>query len=105
MTIRAFIAGCSGQVLTPDERAFFRDAEPGGFILFKRNIGTRSQVLALTQELREAVGRAAYGRAPEPGGVLGGAAAEGLSAGGVLPVIKPIPGHGRAGADSRHDLP
>jgi beta-N-acetylhexosaminidase len=37
--------------------------------------------------------------------VLGRAAAEGLIAGGVLPVIKHIPGHGRAGADSHHDLP
>jgi beta-N-acetylhexosaminidase len=188
MTTRAFIAGCSGQVLTAEERAFFRDAEPWGFILFKRNIGTRSQVLALTQELREAVGRAdapvlidqeggrvqrmgpphwpayppgraygrvagndpsfrreiarlgarlmahdlrevgidvdcvpvldvpvagahdvigdrAYGRDPETVAVLGRAAAEGLIAGGVLPVIKHIPGHGRAGADSHHDLP
>jgi beta-N-acetylhexosaminidase len=33
------------------------------------------------------------------------AAAQGLLAGGVLPVIKHIPGHGRAGADSHHDLP
>ena len=36
---------------------------------------------------------------------LGRAAAEGLIAGGVLPVIKHIPGHGRAGADSHQDLP
>jgi beta-N-acetylhexosaminidase len=33
------------------------------------------------------------------------AAADGLLAGGVLPVIKHLPGHGRAGADSHHDLP
>ena len=36
---------------------------------------------------------------------LGRAVAEGLMAGGVLPVIKHMPGHGRAGADSHHDLP
>jgi beta-N-acetylhexosaminidase len=35
----------------------------------------------------------------------GRAAAEGLLAGGVLPVIKHIPGHGRAAADSHADLP
>src|SRR5918912_4413728 len=58
MTVRAFIAGCSGLELTPDERAFFRDAEPWGFILFKRNIETPEQVIALTSDLRETVGRA-----------------------------------------------
>src|SRR5205814_10727157 len=36
---------------------------------------------------------------------LGRAAAEGLIAGGVLPVIKHIPGHGRAKADSHLELP
>ena len=54
----AFIVGCSGPELTPDERAFFRDAEPWGFILFKRNIGTPAQVAALTADLRASVGRA-----------------------------------------------
>ncbi len=43
----------------------------------------------------------------EPGIVteLGGAAAAGLLSGGVLPVVKHIPGHGRAGADSHQALP
>lgn len=36
---------------------------------------------------------------------LGRAACEGLLDGGVLPVIKHLPGHGRAMADSHHDLP
>ncbi len=36
---------------------------------------------------------------------LGRAAAEGLLSGGVLPVIKHLPGHGAANADSHHDLP
>jgi beta-N-acetylhexosaminidase len=185
---RAFIAGCSGPELTPDEKAFFRDADPWGFILFKRNIDNPAQVLALTDTLRAISGRAdvpvlidqeggrvqrmgpphwpryptgrAYGAAapddpllrrefarlgarliaedlravginvdclpvldvPIPGAhdvigdrayaddpdtiaVLGRAAAEGLLAGGVLPVVKHIPGHGRARADSHHDLP
>src|SRR3954447_10882283 len=56
--IAAFIAGCSGPELTPDERAFFRDAAPWGFILFRRNVETPAQVAALTAELRAAVGRA-----------------------------------------------
>ncbi|GGC69314.1 beta-N-acetylhexosaminidase [Chelatococcus reniformis] len=187
MPTRAFIAGLSGPVLTADEQAFFRDAEPWGFILFRRNVETPDQVRALTGALREAVGRDAPilidqeggrvqrlgpphwpkyppGRAfgtwrsndpqaqrelaragarliahdlkklgidvdclpvldvPVPGAhgiigdrayaddpatiaVLGRAAAEGLLAGGVLPVIKHIPGHGRARADSHEALP
>lgn len=188
MTIRAFIAGLAGPALTPDERAFLRDAEPWGFILFRRNIETPAQVRALTDSLREATGRAdvpilidqeggrvqrmgpphwprypagraygrvsandpltrrelarlgaqlmahdlreaginvdcvpcldvpvegahdvigdrAYGLDPVTVAILGRAAAEGLIAGGVLPVIKHVPGHGRAGADSHHDLP
>ena len=44
MTSRAFIAGCLGTSLTPDERAFFRDARPWGFILFRRNTQSPEQV-------------------------------------------------------------
>src|SRR3954469_4467264 len=185
---RAFIAGCAGPVLTADELALFREAEPWGFILFRRNIETPGQVRALTAALRETVGRddapilidqeggrvqrmgpphwpayppgRAFGRVsandplvrrdlarlgarlmaedlrsvgitvdcvpvldvPVAGAhdvigdrayagdaatvaILGRAAAEGLVAGGVLPVIKHMPGHGRAGADSHHALP
>ncbi|NNC59877.1 MAG: beta-N-acetylhexosaminidase [Erythrobacter sp.] len=43
--------------LTGDERAFFRDADPAGYILFGRNIENRAQVRALTDELRELQGR------------------------------------------------
>jgi beta-N-acetylhexosaminidase len=186
--MRAMIASCAGLRLTAEERRFFREAEPWGFILFKRNIDAPEQVRALTTELREAVGRAdapilvdqeggrvqrlraphwpdyppgraygavylrdpalgleiarlgarlmahdlyelgitvdclpvldlpapgadavigdrAYGPDPRMVADIGRAAAEGLMAGGVLPVIKHIPGHGRAGADSHHALP
>lgn len=51
------------------------------------------------------IGDRAYGETPEAVAVLGRAAAEGLLAGGVLPVIKHIPGHGRALSDSHLDLP
>jgi beta-N-acetylhexosaminidase len=186
MTSRAFIAGCSGPTLTAGETAFFREAAPWGFILFRRNVEDPDQVRALCQSLRGAVGRAdapilidqeggrvqrlgpphwpkyppgnAYGRVPDPiarreltrlgarliahdlravgidvdcvpvldvpvegahdvigdraygrdpasVAVLGRAAAEGLLAGCVLPVIKHIPGHGRAFADSHLALP
>jgi beta-N-acetylhexosaminidase len=188
MSARAFIAGCSGLELTADERAFFREAEPFGFILFRRNIADREQVSQLTAALRDCVGRAdapvlvdqeggrvqrltqpnwprypagsLYGRmapddperrralawsgarliandlrevgidvdclpvldVPAPGShsiigdraygddpaliaELGRAAAEGLMAGGVLPVMKHVPGHGRATLDSHEALP
>lgn len=188
MTIRALILGCAGPTLTADEKAFFRDADPWGFIVFKRNVETPEQLRALTDSMREAVGRAdapvlvdqeggrvqrlgpphwpaypagrAYGRlaandplvrreltrlgarliaadlravgitvdclpvldVPVPGAhdvignrayaedaesvaLLGRAAAEGLLAGGVMPVMKHVPGHGRAGVDSHLSLP
>ena len=188
MSALACILGCSGPRLTAEERAFFEDVKPWGFILFKRNVETPDQVRALTTALRACVddpgapvlidqegGRVqrlgpphwpqyppgrAYGElaandplhrreiarlgarlmahdlsalginvdcvpvldVPEPGAhdvigdraygdtaeavaLLGRAAAEGLIAGGVLPVIKHIPGHGRARADSHLALP
>lgn len=185
MTTRALIVGLSGLELTDLERQFFRDLDPWGFILFRRNVADREQVARLTAALRDAVGRhapvlidqeggrvqrmappvwpayppgraygqlsspfarreaawlgarliahdlhevgvdvdclpvldvpspgahdvigdRAYGDTPETVARLGRAASEGLLAGGVLPVVKHIPGHGRAGADSHHDLP
>lgn len=51
------------------------------------------------------IGDRAYGDEPAEIAVLGRAAAEGLIAGGVLPVIKHIPGHGRAKSDSHMGLP
>jgi len=183
----AAIYGCSGHRLTEEERAFFAEARPWGFILFRRNIDTPEQVRALTDELRAAIGDAeapilidqeggrvqrmgpphwakyppgnaylkasndpmdarelvrlgarlmahdlrevginvdllpvldvpvpgshdivgdrAYGQDPATVALLGRAAAEGLLAGGVLPCIKHMPGHGRAFADSHKDLP
>lgn len=53
----------------------------------------------------EIIGDRAYAQDPETVARLGRAAAEGLLAGGVLPVIKHMPGHGRAFADSHHELP
>ena len=176
--------GCAGPTLSDDERTFFRDADPLGFILFARNCETPDQIRALVRALRDAVGRAdasvlidqeggrvarlkpphwraypsaarmaalgapaeeavflsarlvaddlaalgitvdclpvldipvagadavigdrAYGSDPAAVARLGGAACKGLLAGGVLPVIKHIPGHGRATVDSHASLP
>lgn len=53
----------------------------------------------------EVIGSRAYGMTPDVVCALGAAASEGLKAGGMLPVIKHVPGHGRAGADTHHELP
>lgn len=52
------IFGLSGLTLTNDERAFFRDSDPAGYILFGRNIENREQLRRLTDELRGLDGRA-----------------------------------------------
>jgi beta-N-acetylhexosaminidase len=188
VTVTAAILGCSGPILTAEERTLFRRVKPWGFILFKRNVETPDQVRTLVDALRDTVGRAdapvlidqeggrvqrlgpphwrryppgrafgelagndplvgreitrlgarlmaydlaalginvdcvpvldvpdpagheiigdrAYGQTPDEVALLGRAAAEGLIAGGVLPVIKHIPGHGRAMSDSHLELP
>jgi len=51
------IFGLSGLELTPQERDFFREANPFGFILFRRNVDTPQQVKKLTDNLRELSGR------------------------------------------------
>jgi beta-N-acetylhexosaminidase len=182
------IYGCGGLILSAEERAFFRDARPWGFILFGRNIQTPDQVRSLVRALRETVGDAsapvlidqeggrvarlrpphwherppaarfgslhdanpeaareatylnarliahdlaglginvdclpvldvpvtgahdiigdrAFAHDPVTVIDLGRAQIEGLMEGGVLPVMKHIPGHGRAGADSHLTLP
>ena len=52
------IFGLSGLTLTDDERAFFRDSDPAGYILFGRNIANREQLRRLTDDLRGLDGRA-----------------------------------------------
>ncbi|RMC32888.1 glycoside hydrolase family 3 N-terminal domain-containing protein [Paracoccus alkanivorans] len=174
------LGGIAGISLTPDERDFFRSADPWGFILFARNVDNPEQLRRLTGDLRDAVGRDAVVTVDQEGGrvqrlraphwrewpapldqaeagaramwlryrligaelhdagidsdcapaldvaqadthpflrnrcfgtdparvaELGRAAADGLLAAGVLPIVKHMPGHGRAVADSHHDLP
>ena len=188
MAVHALILGCAGTELTADEIAFFRDVDPWGLILFRRNCVDPDQIRRLVDSFRAISGRAdapvlidqeggrvqrlgpphwpkyppgrafsriaandplvgremarlgarliahdlkalgitvdclpvldvpvpgshdiigdrAYSLLPDEVAAFGRAAAEGLIAGGVLPVIKHIPGHGRAGADSHEALP
>jgi beta-N-acetylhexosaminidase len=51
------------------------------------------------------IGNRAYGTEPEKVAAIARAVTEGLEQGGVLPVLKHIPGHGRATADSHFGLP
>src|SRR6185312_13116006 len=51
------------------------------------------------------IGNRAYGTDPNKVATIARAVAEGLEQGGVLPVLKHIPGHGRATADSHFRLP
>lgn len=51
------IFGLSGLTLNDEERAFFRDADPAGYILFGRNVESREQMRALTDELKALHGR------------------------------------------------
>ena len=177
----AFILGCSGQVLSSEERAFFRDVRPWGLILFRRNVSEPQQVADLCAAFRDLVGRdnapvlvdqeggrvqrlgvphwrrypaawrfleAAKGDVAYAARLAGQAArlmahdlnavgitidclpvldcpiegahdaigdrayardpgtiADGLLKGGVLPVMKHMPGHGRATVDSHLALP
>lgn len=188
MPIGAFICGCAGLTLTDDERAFIRDSDPWGFILFARNIAEPDQIRALCDDVRAISGRAdapilidqeggrvrrlrpplvadhppawlyaerykldpaaarqavrlsgqvlgaelaklgisvncapvldirykgahdivgdrAFGSDPAAVADLGRSLSEGLMEAGVLPVVKHIPGHGRAMADSHFALP
>lgn len=180
----ATILDAEGLSLGADEKAFFREADPFGFILFARNIESPAQVRALCDEMREAVGRDApitidqeggrvqrmraptwrdwvppldqvegagakaaramylryrliaaelreigidsncaplvdvaqaathpflrnrcYGSDAREVAAIGRAVAQAHLDGGVLPVVKHIPGHGRAVSDSHYDLP
>ena len=51
------IFGIAGTSLSADERDFFRDADPVGYILFGRNCESKAQMRALTEDLRALHGR------------------------------------------------
>jgi beta-N-acetylhexosaminidase len=55
--MKAAIFGCAGTALLPDERRFFDDVKPLGFILFQRNLASPEQARALTDSLRVCAGR------------------------------------------------
>ena len=54
----ALFVGMPGLALSADEIAFFREANPFGLFLFRRNLDNPEQVRRLCAQFREAVGRA-----------------------------------------------
>ncbi|RZI46600.1 beta-N-acetylhexosaminidase [Candidatus Finniella inopinata] len=52
---KAVILSCQGPELLPEERAFFKDVQPLGFILFERHCKSREQVKKLIEDLRSTV--------------------------------------------------
>ncbi len=58
-----------------------------------------------TKDSHEIIENRCFGRDADTVSTMGRAAANGLLDGGVLPIIKHIPGHGRANMDSHYELP
>ena len=56
--------------LDRNTRALLRDVQPGGVILFKRNIETGAQVALLTAQIRDAVGRKVFVSIDQEGGLV-----------------------------------
>jgi beta-N-acetylhexosaminidase len=94
-----------------DEKAGLRAAWLGARLIAHdlRAVGIDVDCLPLADvpvsEADPVIGNRAYGTTAAKVAAIAGAVAEGLLAGGVLPVLKHIPGHGRATADSHHALP
>src|ERR1700744_5113446 len=68
MAACAFITGLSGFTITPDERAFLKEARPWGLIIFHRNVNTPQQVTELADSFRDAVGSEAPVLVDQEGG-------------------------------------
>src|SRR5689334_6679533 len=66
--MRAFVTGVAGTVLTDAERAFVREAQPWGLIVFARNVADPDQLRRLTAEFRNLVGRDAPVLVDQEGG-------------------------------------
>lgn len=69
------------------------------------NVNCAPVLDVLTEQTHDVIGDRAYGKNPRQIADLGRKVCEGLLSQGVYPVIKHIPGHGRATADSHLELP
>ncbi len=108
---RAYPAAAAFERLGLGEEATARLAWLGARLIARdlRGVGLTVDCLPVLDTPEESahgvIGDRAYSRDPEVVARIGRAAAEGLLAGGVLPVVKHVPGHGRARADSHLELP
>ena len=104
-------ASCYGRLYGIDpamgSRAAFAGARLTAEELYDLGVTVNTMpVLDVPQKgAHDIIGDRAYGTDPETVIALGRAVMEGCLSGGVLPVIKHVPGHGRAGADSHLALP
>ena len=53
----AVLFGLEGPSLTEWEKGFFREVQPAGFIIFRRNVESPAQLAELTMCLRDVLGR------------------------------------------------
>jgi beta-N-acetylhexosaminidase len=104
-------ARCYGRLYATDPELAKRAAFAGARLIAQElhglgiNVNT-TPVLDVPQPgAHEIIGDRAYSTDPEVVAALGRAVMDGCLAGGVLPVIKHVPGHGRALADSHLSLP
>ena len=104
-------ARCYGRLYEVDPEMAKRAAFAGARLIAQEvydlgiNVNT-TPVLDVPQPgSHDIIGDRAYSTSPEVVIALGRAVMEGCLAGGVLPVIKHVPGHGRAEADSHLSLP
>lgn len=100
-----------GDLYARDEALGIEMAETGACLMAAdlRSVGITVDCLPILDVpvagAHDVIGNRAYGLSPDVVSVLGRSAALGLLKGGVLPVIKHIPGHGRASVDSHLSLP
>ncbi len=89
------------------ERAVYLNARLMADELHEAGITTDCAPLAdvLAPECHAIIGNRAFGDTPEQVAKLARAQTNGLRDGGILPVLKHIPGHGRATQDSHEHLP
>ncbi len=100
-----------GEIYTADSQKGLEAAHLGAQLiaLELRSVGVDVDCLPVLDVpvpgAHDVIGDRAYGETAQIVATLGKAAMEGALAGGVLPIIKHIPGHGRAGVDSHEKLP
>ncbi len=100
-----------GRIYEADVEKGLRAAWLGGYLIGRNliDLGITVDCLPLVDlgfdSASDVIGDRAYSSDPAVVSVLGEAAAAGLSSAGVLPIVKHIPGHGRAQVDSHLELP